>query len=84
MMKKSLSLLAALTLAATPALAETYAGTTVASRTTALELDGSIYGALRTQGLVAKDFTLEISAEGQRVSVNGAQYLLNGGELATK
>ncbi len=36
MLKKSLSLLAALALAASPALAETYAGTTVASRTTAL------------------------------------------------
>ena len=51
---------------------------------TALELGGSVYGMLRAQGLVAKDFTLEISAEGQRVSVNGAQYLLtDGGELAT-
>lgn len=36
MLKKSLSLLAALALATAPALAETYAGTTVASRTTAL------------------------------------------------
>ena len=36
MLKKSLSLLAALTLAAAPTLAETYSGTTVASRTTAL------------------------------------------------
>lgn len=36
MLKKSLSLLAALALAVSPALAETYAGTTVASRTTAL------------------------------------------------
>ena len=51
---------------------------------TALELGGSVYGMLRAQGLVAKDFTLEISAEGQRVSVNGPQYLLtDGGELAT-
>ena len=36
MLKKSLSLLAALALAASPALAETYFGTTVAARTTAL------------------------------------------------
>ena len=36
MLKKSLSLLAALALATAPALAETYSGTTVASRTTAL------------------------------------------------
>ena len=36
MLKKSLSLLAALALAASPALAEAYAGTTVAARTTAL------------------------------------------------
>ena len=36
MLKKSLSLLAALALAASPALAETYAGATVAARTTAL------------------------------------------------
>ena len=36
MLKKSLSLLVALALAASPALAGTYAGTTVASRTTAL------------------------------------------------
>ena len=36
MLKKSLSLLAALALAASPALAEPYAGATVASRTTAL------------------------------------------------
>ena len=36
MLKKSLSLLAALALAASPALAETYSGTTVAARTTAL------------------------------------------------
>ena len=51
---------------------------------TALELGGSVYGMLRAQGLVAKDFTLEISAEAQTVRVNGAQYLLtDGGELAT-
>ncbi|MDO5324146.1 MAG: HlyD family efflux transporter periplasmic adaptor subunit [Clostridia bacterium] len=36
MLKKSLSLLAALALAVSPALAETYSGTTVAARTTAL------------------------------------------------
>ena len=36
MLKKSLSLLAALSLALSPALAETYAGATVAARTTAL------------------------------------------------
>ena len=50
---------------------------------TSLELCGSIYGMLRAQGLVAKDFTLEISADQQIVCVGGAQYLLNGGELAT-
>ena len=50
---------------------------------TSLELGGSLYGMLRAQGLVAKDFTLEVSAEGQRVSVNRAQYLLVNGELAT-
>ena len=50
---------------------------------TALELGGSVYGMLRAQGLVAKDFTLEISADQQIVRVGGAQYLLNGGELAT-
>ena len=38
---------------------------------------------LRAQGLVAKDFVLEISADQQIVCVGGAQYLLNGGELAT-
>ena len=51
---------------------------------TSLELCGSVYGMLRAQGLVAKDFTLEISADQQIVCVGGAQYLLNGGELATK
>ena len=50
---------------------------------TALELGGSVYGMLRAQGLVAKDFTLEISADQQIVRVGGTQYLLNGGELAT-
>ncbi len=50
---------------------------------TSLELCGSVYGMLRAQGLVAKDFTLEISADQQIVRVGGAQYLLNGGELAT-
>ena len=50
---------------------------------TDLELCGSVYGMLRAQGLVAKDFTLEISADQQIVRVGGAQYLLNGGELAT-
>ena len=50
---------------------------------TELELCGSVYGMLRAQGLVAKDFTLEVSADEQRVSVDGAQYLLVGGELAT-
>ena len=51
---------------------------------TTLELCGGVYGALRAQGLVAKDFTLEISANQQIVRVGGAQYLLtDGGELAT-
>ena len=51
---------------------------------TALELGGSVYGMLRAQGLVAKDFTLEISVEARTVYVAGAQYLLtDGGELAT-
>ena len=50
---------------------------------TDLELCGSVYGMLRAQGLVAKDFVLEISADQQIVRVSGAQYLLNGGELAT-
>ena len=50
---------------------------------TDLELCGSVYGMLRAQGLVAKDFTLEISADQQIVRVGGAQYLLNGSELAT-
>ena len=50
---------------------------------TSLELCGSVYGMLRAQGLVAKDFTLEITDEGQTVCVNGARYLLHDGELAT-
>ena len=51
---------------------------------TSLELCGSVYGMLRAQGLVAKDFTLEISVEARTVYVAGAQYLLtDGGELAT-
>ena len=50
---------------------------------TALELGGSVYGMLRAQGLVAKDFVLEITDEGQTVCVNGARYLLHDGELAT-
>ena len=43
---------------------------------TSLELGGSVYGMLRAQGLVAKDFTLEISADQQIVRVNSARYLL--------
>ena len=50
---------------------------------TALELGGSVYGMLRAQGLVAKDFTLEITADGQTVCAGGARYLLHDGELAT-
>ena len=50
---------------------------------TSLELGGSVYGMLRAQGLVARDFVLEISTDQQIVRVGGTQYLLNGGELAT-
>ena len=39
---------------------------------------------LRAQGLVAKDFTLEISAKEWAVCVGGNRYLLTDGELATK
>ena len=51
---------------------------------TDLELCGSIYGMLRAQGLVAKDFTLELSAEERIVCVGENRYLLTAdGELAT-
>ena len=51
---------------------------------TDLELCGSIYGMLRAQGLVAKDFTLELSAEERNVCVGENRYLLTAdGELAT-
>ena len=50
---------------------------------TDLELCGSIYGMLRAQGLVAKDFTLELSAEERIVCVGENRYLLTAdGELA--
>ena len=50
---------------------------------TSLELGGSVYGMLRAQGLVAKDFTLEISAKEWAVCVGGNRYLLTDGELET-
>ena len=50
---------------------------------TDLELCGSIYGMLRAQGLVTKDFTLELSAEERIVCVGENCYLLTAdGELA--
>lgn len=53
----------------------------VQSIDTDLELAGAIYGGLRAQGLVDKDFQICISAQGVCVRVAGCEYQISGGEL---
>ena len=49
---------------------------------TATELTGAVYGALRAQGLVSRDFLWTISADGIEIQVDGAIYSLSeNGEL---
>lgn len=53
----------------------------VQSIDTDLELAGAIYGGLRAQGLVDKDFQICISAQGICVRAAGCEYQISGGEL---